>query len=247
MNDAPSEKQPALWQITTQWSQVNNPVHFVIRYSEAVRRYLSGWLPDRHAVDDVLQELLLQATEHGFQNADPAVGRFRDYLLVVVRNAARKSLRRTGRTCQPLTEVLVDQLEAPDTEPSAALDEAWLREWRSCLLDRAMRALHALEIDTPGNRYHTVLRLATEKPDADQRVLAAELSQRLGRPISHDAFRQMLGRARRQFALFLVREVAATLNAPNAAEVEEELAALELLARIERFLPSDWRTRPEWL
>lgn len=250
MNEAspePSGPPRALWQISTQWSQVNNPAHFVIRYAEALRRYLTGCLRDEHAAEDVLQQLLLQVTQRGFGNASPTVGRFRDYLLVVVRNAAHKHKRRAGRPTDPLTEVHADELADPRPDQRAALDEAWLHEWRSCLLKRALRALHAHEVETPGNLYHTVLQLKSEQPDTDQADLAAELSLRLGRSITHPAFRQTLKRARRHFALLLLHEVAGTLNAPSAADVEEELAALGLLSRIQQFLPEDWRTNPEVL
>ena len=46
----------------------------------------------QHDADEVLQELLVWVTERGFAGADPARGRFRDYLRAAVRNAAFRHL-----------------------------------------------------------------------------------------------------------------------------------------------------------
>lgn len=240
-----SDSHRALWRITTQWSRVNDPSFFVLRYADAVRRYLAGWLREPHLADDVVQQLLMQVTQRGFANADPQRGRFRDYLIAVVRNIARRSLRPSAKSGEPLPAFLEEQLADPRLDGPALLEKAWLEEWRTCLLERAFRALHAHEVDTPGNLYFSALKLARENPDAEQADLARILSRQAGRPVSHDAFRKILSRARRHLAVLVVQEVALTLQSPSAQEVEEELAALEMLNRVVPYLPTDWKTNPD--
>lgn len=237
-----SESRPALWRITTQWSRIHDPSHFVLRYADAARRYLLGILRDPHLVDDSLQQLLLQVSERGFANADPARGRFRDYLIRIVRNQAQRSLRAARPQAEPLTDDLLEQLASSEASP---VDEAWLNEWRQCLLDRAFRALHVYETQTPGNHFFSLLRLATAQPQQDQMQLADEFNRQQKLSLSFDAFRKQLSRARRKLAELLVVEVARTLDSPCAADVEEELAAIGLLSRVTPFLPADWRSNPK--
>lgn len=241
MSDA-SDSKRALWRITTQWSRIHDPSHFVLHYADAVRRFLRGALRDSHLADDVLQELLTQVAERGFRNADPARGRFRDYLIRIIRNAAKRALQRRAAQDQQLSAEQLDQLAISGT---AALDQAWLDEWRQCLLDRALRALHTHEVETPGNVYFSLIKLAGSHPDVEQAELAARFNQERGLALSYDAFRKQLSRARRALAECLLREVARTLNAPSASDVEEELAAIGLLNRVNPFLPADWRTNPK--
>jgi RNA polymerase sigma-70 factor (ECF subfamily) len=58
--------------------------------------------------------------------------------------------------------------------------------------------------------------------------MAQQVSARLGRPLTADAVRQALHRAREKFADLLLDEVAQTLGAPTAEQLEEEVLALDL-------------------
>ena len=81
-------------------------------------------------------------TERGFPTADPGRGRFRDYLKTVVRNAARKHLRRGAR---PNDAERLDGLAGPDPP-----DQSWDAEWRRCVVDRPPGPQSATSGD-PGN------------------------------------------------------------------------------------------------
>jgi hypothetical protein len=223
-------------QISTDWSIVGDPPRFLLRYAPAIRSYLGALIKDTHQADEIAQDFLLRVVQKGFERASPDRGRFRDYLIAAVRNAAVTGLWR--RTDGPLTEaVLARQVE------DGALAKRWLSDWQRCLLDSAFRALEAHQRRAPGNLFHTALRVALDHPDEDSPALAARASTLAGRPVRAAAFRKQLSRARRMFAEALVEEVAQTLAEPTPARIEEELIEVGLLPYVRDFLPEVWRTR----
>ncbi|MDB5335921.1 MAG: sigma-70 family polymerase sigma factor [Planctomycetaceae bacterium] len=226
--------------ISTQWSLVHNPGHFLIRYAASVRSYLEALLKDLQEADDVSQEFFLSVVANGFVRADPDRGRFRDYLKISVHNAAMSHLRRKRQ--QPgLIDASVMQFLA--AAPDVHEEEAWLANWRQCLLERVWRAIESHEHSTPENLYHTVLRQSVDHPELDSAELADRVSSQIGRPLRADAYRKQLSRARRMFAELLVKEVAETLENATPELVEEELRETGLLHFIQPFLPPDWRER----
>jgi hypothetical protein len=228
--------QTRLDQISTDWTIVGDPPRFLLRYATAIRSYLGALVKDEHDADEVAQEFLLRVVQKGFERASADRGRFRDYLKTAVRNAALTRLRR--RAEMPLTEaVLARQVE------ECALEKRWLGDWQRCLLERAMRALEAHQRRSPGNLFHTVLRVALDHPEEDSPTQAARTSTLAGRPVRAEAFRKQLSRARRMFAAVLIDEVAQTIEEPTPARIEEELSEVGLLPYVRDFLPDLWRTR----
>lgn len=228
---------PRLDRITTEWSRLDDPAHFVIRYAPAVHKYLGAILRDPADVEEVAQEFVLKVVEKGFGHASPAGGRFRDYLKASLRNAALTHLRK--RAARPAGDpALLDGVAAPSAE--AAADAAWLAEWRGCLLERAWHALDAHQRGAPGNLFHTVLRLTVDHPGEDSSALAARAARESGRPLKADAFRKQLSRARQCFAELLVSEVARTVEPPSPERVAEELAELGLMEFVRDYLPPAW-------
>jgi RNA polymerase sigma factor (sigma-70 family) len=225
-------------EISTEWSGVHNPQHFLLRYAAAIRRYLLCLLNNAQDADDVAQEFFLGVVQHGFVRADPDRGRFRDYLKVAVRNAAISHLRRRQRRPER-GDTGLDR-HAAAGGPSS--DEQWLTDWRGCLLDRVWRALEQHQHRSPGNQSFTVLRLSVQHPDEDSTALAARAGEGQSRPLSAEAFRKQLSRARRLFAELLVREVGRTLENPTPAAIEEELSEIGLLHHVQPYLPPDWPT-----
>src|SRR5262249_30813614 len=116
------------------------------------------------------------------------------------------------------------ELASLATEPED-LDVAFNESWRDELLARAWEALAEAK---PG--LYTVLRFRATHPDLGSAELAERLGRQQGKPLTAAAFRQTLHRARDHFAMLLVDEVARSLEAPTAEQVEQELRDLNLLS-----------------
>jgi RNA polymerase sigma-70 factor (ECF subfamily) len=195
-------------------------------YEGAVRRYLHTALRDPEAVDEVYQEFALRFCRGDFRRADPAQGRFRDFLSRALRNLIVDYRRR--RHAQP-HQIHSDTPEpAVEAPPDAEAVREWLTSWRDELLQRTWERLSGLETQA-GRELYLVLRLRAENPELRSPQLAQQLAQRLEKPVSAEMARQLLHRARVRFANHLVEEVKRSLNDPTAAGVEEELGELGLL------------------
>jgi DNA-directed RNA polymerase specialized sigma24 family protein len=237
-----AEPKSMLDQISTRWSQISDPVQFVLRYAPAIQKYLEALIKDPHDAEEVAQDFLLTGLQRGFLRTDDLRGRFRDYLKAGVRNAAlmhfrrRKAARRGGP----------DPAYLPARGEARARAEAeWVAGWRRCVLDRAWQALEHHQGRSPGNLCYTVLRLAAEHPDEDSAALAARAAALAGRPLRADAFRKQLSRARRLFAEFVQQEVAQTLDETAPEALEDELRELGLLAYVRPYLPAGGPSDPE--
>lgn len=224
-----------LAEISTHWSRVSDPAQFAMRYASAVRAFLGRHLPDPNDADDVAQEIFVQVATRGFSSVDRSRGRFRNYLAVCVRNAARAYLKKKSRL------EIAEELPEP---PAVEANDADLSEWRRCLIDRAMRTLHGRERSVPGNMFHTVLRVRGEMPEADSKAQADRVEKMVGRPINPAAYRKQVSRAMKAFAWLITCEVAETVEPPDAVTVEAELRETGLFSQIADYLPEDWRNRP---
>jgi RNA polymerase sigma factor (sigma-70 family) len=225
-------KQPreGLALISTQWPSITDPMKFVLRYAPAIRGYLHHLLPQAADVDEVLQEIMLNVVERGFEPARISRGRFRDYLIATVRYSALRNLRR--KKTRQLSDEQAEGLQAP--EAVSREDDDWLAGWRQCLLDWAWAALESKQRQSPGNRYYTILKLATDHPEATSKQLAARVGAKS--PLAAAAFRKQLSRARTAFARALVDEVERTLEKPTQGAVFEELADVGLLEYVRPYL-----------
>src|SRR5262245_36469633 len=194
------------------------------RYAGAVHRYLFGALHDPHAASDLGQEFALRFLRGDFHRADPARGRFRDFVRRALRNLIIDNHRRSR--ARPAGDALPEPV-AP-AEEDRRFDRQFLASWRAELLARAWEALERLE-GQAGQPYHTVLRLRVEHPECHSPELAGLLSAALGRSVTAGAVRKALQRSRERFVASLVEDVAASLDAPTPEAVEEELIAVDLL------------------
>jgi hypothetical protein len=231
-------KQAGLAQISTRWPSIDDPVQFVIRYAPAIRGYLGVFLKNPHDVDDVCQTFLLRVVERGVVEQDRLHGRFRDYLIAAVRNAALAQLRRS---------VATPPVAAPEEIPAPDLvvfpdEEEWLSRWRRVVLDGVWEALENHEREHPGNLAYTALRVLIDHPDESSSQLAGRVGRSCGRTVRPEAFRKQVSRARRLFAELLVAETARTLDDPTPLKVEEELIDIGVMKYVRPFLPADWRT-----
>lgn len=208
--------------ITTNTSILADPARFVKRYGAAIHAYLTALIASEHDAEEVEQDLLLQVVERGFPDGMGRRGKFRYYLMTVVRNAALAYFRKKSR--RPVT--VADLSSIPAAEIA---DRAWDRSWRECVMKNAWLALRKHEQRNPGNLFHSVLRTSIKHGDEDSTTLAVRVSCATGQELSAEAFRKQLSRARRKYGELLIDEVARTMSHVTPETLEEELSSLDLL------------------
>jgi RNA polymerase sigma-70 factor (ECF subfamily) len=226
-------------QLSTHLATLEDAQRFFFRYGNAIRSYLTAVLRDPAAAEEVRQELVVAFLRRGGAQTWPGKGRFRDYLKTAARNAAVTYLRKQGRL--PTATDLEPQADPHSTDEAA--DRALTSEWQRCVLDRVWRELEAHERQSPGNLCYTVLQIVAEFPHEDSPKQAQIASQRAKRTLSAEAFRKQVSRARRLMADLILTEVARSIAAPTAEDVEGELVELGLWNYVAGYLAEDWRTR----
>jgi RNA polymerase sigma factor (sigma-70 family) len=209
----------------------------LVRYHDAVLRYLWAELRDEHAADEVFSNFALRVLEADrfLKQADPGRGRFRDYLKTILRHMVadyHRQRQRDDRKHQPLVPGS-DHEPAESAASAPEEDERFLSCWRQELVNQSWEALAQAEKKT-GQPYATLLRLQEEQPDLRSAQLAERLTARLGRPFTAAGVRQLVHRGRELFGDLLVGEVARSLEidlaTPKGADrVEAELIDLGLL------------------
>jgi RNA polymerase sigma factor (sigma-70 family) len=203
----------------------------VLRYDPAIRRYIGAMVENRDDADDLVQDVLVRMMEGDFAGADPARGRFRDFLKVAIRNMARNFWAKNKRR-------QAERLSSDDVaDAGARAGDPWLAAWRQSVLDLAWAALEEKERERTGSVLYTVLRLRTEHPDDTCDELALRLSEKIARPVTSVSLRQQLRRARVQFAELAMVETAQLLSDPTPHKIREELRTLGLLEYIRDLLP----------
>lgn len=217
--------------ISTRWTSIQDPDRFVLRYSSAIVAYLTALLKDADRARDVAQSFYLNFVQNGLPRATPDRGRFRDYLKVAVRNAALSELRK--RRPQQVDSEFYSTI--PD-EQDAAAEADMRRAWATVMVDKLWRALDQHQRQNPGNYAYSVLRVSMDYPQEDSQQQAARVEAQIGSPLNAAAFRKQRSRARALAAQVLLDEVRTTVANPTAAEVEAELAELQLLDLLRDYL-----------
>lgn len=233
-------------QISTHLATLQDAQRFVMRYGKAIQAYLTAVVRDPDDAKDVFQDLVAGLLGRGgAASAWPGVtaaaahkGRFRDYLKVIARNAAITFFRKKNR--RHASDLAPDD-HADPTSTDAAADREMLAEWQRCVLEKVWRELEAHERRAPGNMFHTALRVYTEFPKEDSPKQAARVAEKLGRPVTAEAFRKQVSRGKRLMAELILCEVAATVGSGKADDVEAELIELGLMKYVSDYLPDDWR------
>ena len=204
----------------------------LLRYHEAVYHYFLRKIRDPHAAHELYSNFAVKIIESDrlLKRADPARGRFRNYLktalhhMVVDYYRARKVGGKVG-------QIVFD----PAEHDAAADDDFSEQVWPQELLNQAWKALQSQEKQT-GQPHYTVLRCQSDNPGLKAPQLAERLTVLLGKLYTSESVRQALHRAREKFAGFLLEEVERTLESPTPEELEAELIDLKLLAYCQKAL-----------
>lgn len=247
---------PRLGQMETQWSLVRR-AHgvtpqeasealsvLVMRYSPAIRSYIKLLTRNDADADELAQDVVVRLLKGDFAKADPQRGRFRDLLMVSVRNMVKNHWDRSNRS--PKTGVETPDIATPTNDSAEIIrlaDESWISNWRSMLIEIAMTRLECYQIDNPGSVSYSALRLRSSFPDLDSTTLAQKLSEMAGREINAAAFRQQLKRGRVRFAEYVVEEIAQGLEVACVENLQQELIDVGLYEYIRDVLPDHWKTK----
>lgn len=227
-----------LSRISTEWELVFQAHHgppevvsaaqaaLMKRYAGAVHRYLLGAVRDVELASELDQEFALRFLRGDLHRADPARGRFRDFLKRAVRNLMIDHYRRRAREARQILDEVPEPVDP--SAPPPDFDAAFAESWRKELMAQAWDSLEKHQHRT-GQPFHTVLRLRAQHPQLRSEEMARQLSARLGKEVNAGWVRQNLHRARDQFARYLLDAVRSSLKHPSRDELIEELAELGLL------------------
>lgn len=194
-------------------------------YGDAVHRYLLGAVRNREVADELFQEFASRFLEGRMSGADPARGRFRDYVKGVLFHMISDQRRALAKQARVVSGELVDS--ASDDEQTPSADEEFQAAWREEVLSQCWTRLELVEQET-GKPYHRVLRYRTDHPGVPSTRIARQLEAETGHSLNGPAVRQMLHRAREKFSDFLLDVVAQSLENATRSELEAELIELGL-------------------
>lgn len=196
------------------------------RYGGAIRRYLGATLRDPDAAGDLFQEFALRLIRGDFRAADEQRGRFRGFVKTVLFRMIADHRRGQYRLPRQLAPDAPEPAAATEHETEA--DREFVANWRTELLGRAWAAL-ADEERASRRPYHAVLRFKADNPNVPSAEAAVKLSESLRTPLTAVNVRQLLHRAREQFADLLLAEVEHSLREPRPDQLADELTELGLL------------------
>jgi DNA-directed RNA polymerase specialized sigma24 family protein len=229
-----------LSQLTTRWSVIFQACHgperadkaaqaqVLERYCAAIYRYVLRVLGDPDLADDACQEFAYRFVRGDFRRADPAKGRFRDYVKKAVIRLVRE-FHRNRIARDRITPLESETAEAPATPTPIDVQEAeFFALWRKELINRAWDEME-LQQSATGPPYYAALRLKAEEPEMSAAGLADRLRSLGKGDYSAAGVRQVLHRSREIFAEKLLAEVRRSILSDDDDVLADELAELDLL------------------
>jgi DNA-directed RNA polymerase specialized sigma24 family protein len=243
--------QSRLSQLTTQWTLIFEASRgsgdalkaaqseVLERYYGSIYRYSLKFLGEADLAEEACQEFALRFMRGDFRHADPAKGRFRDYVKAAVIHLLNEFRRREQdrRRALALESGVAEAMATPlPLEPE---DSAFQQLWCKELLNRAWYEMER-QRSASGPPYHAALRMKADQPD----LTAADLADRLrvaGKgTYGASGMRQILHRARQLFADRLLDEVARSVMSEERHILIEELIELDLLTYCREALNRRW-------
>jgi RNA polymerase sigma-70 factor (ECF subfamily) len=232
--------QSRLSQLTTQWTLILEAsrgsgdtvkaaqAEVLERYYGSIYRYALKVLGEADLAEEACQEFALRFVRGDFRHADPAKGRFRDYVKTAVIHLLNEFRRREQDRRRALALESGVAEAVPTPPPVDPGDSEFQQLWRKELLNRAW---HEMECQQPasGPPYYAALRIKADQPDLTAADLADRLRDAGKGTYGASGMRQVLHRARELFADRLLDEVARSVMSEDHHILTEELIELDLL------------------
>jgi RNA polymerase sigma factor (sigma-70 family) len=239
-----STNQPARFE-TTAWSMVRgaqdrgSPAsctainRFASRYWPPVFYFLRTRGYSLHEAEDLTQEFFLKFLERDWiARADPARGRFRNYLLTIL----TRFLADQGRQRVPLQRDFDNRLLAISTlmgdcerafEPQTNLtpEQVFMREWANSIIRTVEQGVSAWCDEQGRPDWFEIFSLHHFPPPGAARLSQQAIAVRCR--LSRDQVRYALDETNRQFVGLLRQELADQVDSPE--ELEQEIAELSSL------------------
>lgn len=212
----------------------------LIRYHEAVYRYLCARLNDTHAAGELFSRFAERVLEvHPFlERANREKGRFRDYLRSVLQRMVIDYYRERQRSQKHRRELTPDSDVEPAAPETDEADEEFRKVWAEELMHQAWKGLEQVELEG-GHPYYSLLFYKAQNSKVRSEAMAQHFSQKLGRALTAANVRQLIHRGQEMLNDLLVAEVARTLrqkqgDVVTVAQIEEELGQLQFLDKSRR-------------
>ena len=209
--------------------EASQRLQFMQRYQRAAYRFLLGESADMHTADELFQEGVLRFVRGDSRDVDPQEVTSREFLRVTLTALIN------GHKQVSLAPQLPATLSST-SQSGEAMDQQhqFLTCSREEMLDRAWICLQQAE-QQGGPPHFSVLRFRAEHPDQSSAEVALEitLAKHIQPALSAHDLRDMLQRARQQYAEHLLDEVIKSLTRSDShapvVDVELELRELDLL------------------
>ncbi len=201
---------------------------FCTQYRQPVRDFILWCGHAPHDADELTQEFFLRILRSDtLRRVDPALGRFRSFLMSALRHHLADFARRRGAvrrggdaTHVPIDKELPVDLVGGDTALPDGADMVFDRHWASQIVGNALRGVEREFAESGrGGVFRDLapfLEIGSEPPSYE------ELASRLGITIA--GLKTDVHRMRRRFRLLLRHEVGRTVGAPH--EIDEEMRYL---------------------
>ncbi len=236
-----SESTHSAWGGSTIWSELllakqsNCPgaadalQHLCERYWRPVYAYIRGRGHDPTGAEDLTQDFFTHFLKNNLvERLDPSKGRFRSFLLVVLKNflaneydRAQAKKRGSGRIPIPLDDQGVEDPPTPGMSAEALYD----RRWALNVLNLSMARLEAGETAAGRSQQFERLKIFLTVDAKDDNYEAAGIT--LG--MTRHAVGTAVSRLKHRFRDTVREEIASTVTRPE--QVEEELWSLKAALR----------------
>ncbi|SKA86863.1 RNA polymerase sigma factor, sigma-70 family [Prosthecobacter debontii] len=190
-------------------------------YHRPVHAFIRHWCRDDEVAQDLTQDFFAHLLTHSNLGADRSKGRFRAYLLGMVKHflLEKQRVRQTQKRGGHVTFHEPNELDLPDDKQWPP-DKLFDQQWACALLDRALNQLNSeMSAQGKGDLFDALKPwLANTAQQGQQQKIALQLG------LSETAIRVQVHRLRKRYREWIEAEVAQTLT--GTISLQEEMQHL---------------------